>query len=293
MIQVAVISGKGGTGKTTLTGALASYFKGKIAVDGDVDASNLYMLFDPVMKEKHDYVASKKALIHKEGCIKCGICRDVCIFDAVRVDENGYFYINPFACEGCAYCYYACPVNVIDMYDEKSGEYYWGDSERGPVAYARLFPGEETSGGLVAEVRRIALSKALESPEKPSIIIDGAPGVACPATSSITGTNYVIVVTEPTVSGLHDLERAAQMIEHFSIPFGVVINKYDLSEDKTEEIKKWCEDRGIDFLGQIPFDPKVVDATRQAKPIIEVFPDSPASKAILDIIHRLQEKLSL
>jgi len=293
MIQIAVISGKGGTGKTTLTGALASYFSGRIAVDGDVDASNLYMLFEPKVFEKYDYVASKKAVINTDGCIRCGICKDVCIFDAVKIDEGGNYVIDVFACEGCGYCYYACPVRVIDMYDEKSGEYYFGISERGPLTYSSLFPGEEASGGLVAEVRRLALQKSLDDPERPSIIIDGAPGVACPAISSVTGTNYVIIVTEPTVSGLHDLGRAAEMVSHFNIPFGVVVNKYDLSVEKTEDIKQWCEDKGVEFLGEIPFDLNVVKATRAAQSVIDMFPDTPASLAIMEIIKKLEEKFQI
>jgi MinD superfamily P-loop ATPase len=284
MRQVAVVSGKGGTGKTTLAGAIAYAMPQWVAVDADVDASNLYMLFGPTASERYDYVASKKAVIDYGKCIDCGVCQNVCIFDAVY-QRDGKYYIDEFACEGCGYCYYACPVKAISLEPVKSGEYYWADSPR-PMAYARLFPGEETSGGLVAEVRRLGLSKAME--QRTSVVIDGAPGVACPAMSSITGTDFVVVVTEPTVSGLHDLERVASLVEHFSIPYGVVINKWDLSPETTERIERWVSERGVELLGKIPFDRHVVEAVRMAQPVLKVFPEAPASKAIKAIIDRLQ-----
>ncbi|MFW6119981.1 MAG: ATP-binding protein, partial [Petrotogales bacterium] len=209
MKQIAIVSGKGGTGKTTLAASLIEMFDDHVAADCDVDAPNLFLLINSNVKERHEYFGGKKAEIH-DNCIACGRCKDVCRFDAII--EGTHYSVDPFACEGCNACVQVCPVDAITMEDSKSGDYYLSESKTYSFAHALLEPGEERSGGLVAEVRKLANEIAREQ-NKNFIIIDGSPGIGCSTTSSITGTNYVIIVTEPTSSGIHDLERIIQTVE--------------------------------------------------------------------------------
>ncbi len=293
MIQVAVVSGKGGTGKTTLSASLAFLFDKEklIMVDCDVDAPNLHLVLSPKVLETTEYVGGKKATISDELCIKCGVCEQVCRFDAIYTDEEGMYYVDKYACEGCGACVLACPVDAIELKDERSGDYFLSISEKtgSYVVHALLDPGEETSGGLIAEVRKLAINKAKEE-NKEVLVIDGAPGIGCPASSSITGVTYVVIVTEPTSSGLHDLKRIVDLTRQFRRKFGVVINKYDINEDKTKEIEKWCEEEGIEIIGKIPFDPDVVKANVYGKAVVE-YSQGDAAKAIIQIFEKIKEKV--
>ncbi len=292
MIQIAIVSGKGGTGKTTLAASLAFLldWEDQVIADCDVDAPNLHLVLNPKPFETFEYVGGKKAVIDQSVCIGCDVCREVCRFDAVYV-EDGVYNIDKYACEGCNACVIACPVNAIELVDEKSGEYHVSKSEvTGSVmVHALLEPGEETSGGLVAEVRKKAIEVA-KGEGRDIVVIDGAPGIGCPATSSIVGASYVVVVTEPTSSGLHDLERIVELVRHFRRRFGVVVNKYDLNLDKTETIERFCEREDIEIIGKIPFDEDVVKANVLGKPVVE-YSDGKASKAIKEIFTNLMNTL--
>lgn len=289
MKQVAVVSGKGGTGKTTLTASLSFLMRDKVVADCDVDAPNLHLILKPEIRQRFDYWGGKKAEIHQEKCVQCGVCKEVCRFDAVDV-EDGVYKINEYACEGCKACVIACPTEAIELVQHLSGEYYSSETAQGKMAHALLSVGEETSGGLVGEVRKKAIEIA--EAEDHDIVIDGAPGIGCPPISSVTGVDYVVIVTEPTMSGIHDMQRIIQTIQSFKLRMGVVVNKYDLNPAKAEEIERYCRDNGIDFLGNIPFDEKIEEATRMAKPIVS-YPDSKAAKAIALIWEALKEKVGL
>jgi MinD superfamily P-loop ATPase len=286
MKQITIVSGKGGTGKTTLAASLIEMFDNHVAADCDVDAPNLFLLTNSKVKERHEYVGGKKAEIHN-NCIACGKCVDVCRFDAIN--EGQPFTVDSFACEGCNACVQVCPVEAITMEDSKSGDYYLSETEKYPFTHALLEPGEERSGGLVAEVRKLA-NEITRKENKDYIIIDGSPGIGCSTTSSITGTSYVIVVTEPTTSGIHDLQRIIQTVEHFRRDFSVVINKYDINLEKTEEIRNFCMENGYDLLGKIPYDDYVRKAALEARPVV-YFEDSKATKSIREIYKKLLEKL--
>ncbi|UYP01238.1 ATP-binding protein [Oceanotoga sp. DSM 15011] len=288
MKQISIVSGKGGTGKTTLSGALNFLFQNNTAADCDVDASNLYLLLNPKLKKQYDYYGGKKAFIEQDKCIKCGKCQTLCRFDAIDF-INEEFKINEYSCEGCNLCVLKCPVKAIELIDNRAGEYYLSENEKMKVIHGSLEPGEETSGGLVAEIRKKAIEVSKEE-KTDYIIIDGAPGMGCPATSSITGVNYVIIVTEPTKSGIHDLKRIIDTTKHFKRDFGIVINRFDLNIQNTELIEKFCKDNGIKLLGNISFDETVLKATQKQKSIIEY--DSKAKEDIINIFNNLMEEIS-
>ena len=248
--EIVVISGKGGTGKTTITSSLIPYFQDIVIGDCDVDAPNLQILFNPQNSEKESFYGMKKAKLDKELCIECGRCYEVCRFDAVE---------NPKKCESCSICEYVCPVGAIKMVDNEAGEIYVSETKYGKMVHACLFPGEENSGKLVAEVRKKA-KKIAQEENKKYILLDGAPGVACNVISSLTGVKKAVIVTEPTLSGLHDLERVLELIERFRIKPYFVINKYDLSLEMVNKIEEFLKDKGFEVSVKVPFDKRVVNA---------------------------------
>ena len=285
MKQIAVVSGKGGTGKTTLVGSLSVLFKNHVMADCDVDAPNLHLLMEPQLLESHEFYGSKKAVIG-DRCISCGLCKDTCRFDAIKA--GGPFEVDPYACEGCGACTLVCPAGAISLEPAKAGDYFLSRAGNFPLSHALLQPGEETSGGLIAEVRKLALKEA-EHQERDFIIIDGSPGIGCSASSSITGVNHVIIVTEPTMSGIHDLERIVETVRYFRREFSVIINKCDINLIKSQEIEDWCSKKDIEILGRIPFDQVVREAAIKAQPIVD-YPESKASISIREIFYRLKEK---
>ena len=258
--EIVVISGKGGTGKTTVTSSLIPYFQNVVIGDCDVDAPNLQILFNPQNTIKEDFFGMKKALLNKELCIQCGKCYELCKFDAVD---------NISKCESCGVCEYVCPVGAIKMVPNRAGEIFISDTKYGKIVHVCLFPGEENSGKLVAEVRKRAKQTAKEE-GKSFIILDGAPGVACNVISSLTGVRKAVIVTEPTLSGLHDLERVLSLIERFRITPYFVINKYDLSVEISQKIEDFLKERNFSVSVKIPFDKRIVDAVRKkAVPSVE------------------------
>lgn len=248
--EIVVISGKGGTGKTTITSSLIPYFQDIVIGDCDVDAPNLQILFNPQNSEKESFYGMKKAKLDRELCIDCGKCYEVCRFDAIE---------NPKKCESCSICEYVCPVGAIKMVDNEAGEIYVSETKYGKMVHACLFPGEENSGKLVAEVRKKA-KKIAQEENKKYILLDGAPGVACNVISSLTGVKKAVIVTEPTLSGLHDLERVLELIERFRIKPYFVINKYDLSVEMANKIEEFLKDKGFEVSVKVPFDKRVVNA---------------------------------
>jgi len=261
--QLTIISGKGGTGKTTVTSAFASLVQNKVMVDGDVDAADLHLILKPEIKREEEFYGGRIPVMDKEKCDECGICMDVCHFDAI------YDYIiDLVSCEGCGLCMHACPNDAIKMEENLSGHWFVSDTRFGPMVHAKLGIAEENSGKLVTLVRNQARLIA-EKDERDLIIIDGPPGIGCPVISAITGVDLVLVVTEPTLSGVHDLERILGVAKHFNIPAMVCINKYDINIENTQKIKDYCKDNNIEVVGEIPFNPIITRAMVEAKTIIE------------------------
>lgn len=251
--EIVVISGKGGTGKTTLTSSLIPYLNDVVIADCDVDAPDLDILISPKVIEKEDFFGMEKAEIDYNLCVKCGVCKNSCKFLAIDNEIS----INTTKCEGCSVCTVVCPTNAISMVKGKTGDLFHSESSYGEMFHARLLPGEEASGKLVAEVRKKAKKFAKEN-DKKVILIDGSPGVGCNVISSIIGTNIAIIVVEPTVSGIHDLKRVYELISKYPIKPYVIINKYDVSLEKTNELEKFCFENNIEIGLKIPFDKRVV-----------------------------------
>ncbi|MDP8218287.1 MAG: ATP-binding protein [Candidatus Theseobacter exili] len=264
MKQLVVISGKGGTGKTVMTGALSALAQNSVMADCDVDAADLHLLLAPEIKERHEFRSGVTACTDLSKCTGCGMCRDLCRFDAVNEDYS----IDPVSCEGCAFCSFACPAGAIEMKENVSGEWFVSDTRFGPLVHARLGIAEENSGKLVALVRKKAKEIA-EKNEAGWVIIDGSPGIGCPVIASLSGVDMALVVTEPTLSGLHDADRVIQVAKHFGVLVVLVINKYDLNHEMAGKIEEYCRQNGIKCIGKIPFDTSVVNAVVEGKTIPE------------------------
>jgi MinD superfamily P-loop ATPase len=268
MKEVVVLSGKGGTGKTSIVASLASLAKSKVMVDCDVDAADLYLLLQPVTQQRQEFWSGQKAVIDIDRCTRCGICQEVCRFDAVT-DE---FQIDPISCEGCGFCGQVCPEEAITMRENLSGHWFISETRYGPLVHARLGVAQENSGKLVALVRQeaklIAQKRGLDY-----IISDGPPGTGCPVISSISGVDLAVIVTEPTLSGMHDLDRVIGVCHYFTVPVIVGINKYDLNEDNSHQIESYCQSQGIDVAARIPFDNVVTEALVHGLPVVEYSPN--------------------
>jgi len=287
MKQLTVISGKGGTGKTSITAAFASLADNTVFADCDVDAADLHLILKPEIKKTMGFHGLKIASINKEQCTDCKKCYESCKFDAIDKKIN----LIRESCEGCSVCEYVCPVDAIEMKERDSGFAYISDTRFGPMAHAMLKTAEEASGKLVTVVRNNAKKLATKK-KKDLVIIDGPPGIGCPVIASLTGVDMVLIVTEPTLSAIHDLERILGVAHHFNIPPIVCINKYDINEDNTRKIERYCKDNNIDVVGKLPYDTIVTDAMIHEQSVIE-FSDSDLSDGIVEMWDKIKEKLIL
>ena len=287
MKEIVVISGKGGTGKTSFTACMAALFDNKVVADCDVDAANLNLVLNAAVVEEYEFVSGHRAAINKDICTSCGRCREVCRYGAISKD----YHVDKFSCEGCGACFYLCPSGAVSFDEALCGHYFVGNTKKQEIAvFAELLPGAENSGKLVTAVRKKAREIAQEKGNE-IILTDGPPGIGCTVIASLTGASYIVFVTEPTVSGVHDLKRVMELSIHFKLPGGVVINKGDLNPAYAKEIETLCLERGFDLLGSIPYEPFVSQAQRQAKTILEYAPDCLASGAIRQIYKKLSAQL--
>jgi MinD superfamily P-loop ATPase len=263
MKEVVVLSGKGGTGKTSIVGSLAALAQSKVLADCDVDAADLHLLLEPTIQQKHEFWSGQVAVIDAEGCTQCGLCQEVCRFDAIKD-----FKVNAVSCEGCGFCSNICPVEAITMKECLSGHWFISDTRYGILVHARLGIAQENSGKLVALVRQQA--KLIAQKQRLDYIIsDGPPGIGCPVISSLSGASLALLVTEPTLSGIHDLERVIGVCRHFGVPALACINKYDINEDNARQIENYCLNQGVEIAAKLPFDNVVTEALVQGLPVVE------------------------
>ena len=282
MKELVIISGKGGTGKTSLTASFAALALDAVLADCDVDAADLHVLLHPDIQQRTEFKSGLTATIDPGRCTQCGLCREVCRFDAI----DASYIVNPFACEGCKVCVQQCPAHAIDTHENVCGEWYISATQYGPMVHARLGVAEENSGKLVAIVRQQA-RKLAEEQHKDLLIIDGPPGIGCPVISATTGTDLVLVVTEPTLSGLHDLKRVAELTEHFKIPACVCVNKFDINPEMTQQIKAYCQERHVAYIGELPYDTTAIKAVVRRMPVVELT-DTDLARRIRELWIRLK-----
>jgi MinD superfamily P-loop ATPase len=293
MKQLVILSGKGGTGKTTVTAALthlAAQNHRVVLADADVDAANLGLVLSPVTQETHDFAGGRVAVVDAARCIACGRCAEVCRFDAVQVRARlgDAYTVDPLACEGCAACLYECPADAIEMQPQPAGQWFVATTRYGPLYHAHLFAGQENSGKLVTLVKQMARLRAFDD-EADLLLVDGPPGIGCPVIAALSGADLALIVTEPTVSGAHDLERVLELAVHFNIPATVLLNKADLSLVQAEVIATYCAANNIPLVGRLPYDPAVTDALVRGMPV--TMGDGLVSSALHEVWRRLQNIL--
>jgi len=280
MKQIVVISGKGGTGKTVITASFAALARNKVMADCDVDAADLHLLLHPKILERHEFKGNKKATIDRDECTRCGECIEVCRYDAIFENSKG-LVINPISCEGCGICARVCPSEAVHMEEHVSGEWFESETKYGPMVHARLGVAEENSGKLVTLVRqnatRIAHRDSLDL-----VLIDGPPGIGCPVIASLAGVDIALVITEPTLSGIHDLQRVVGVAHHFRVDASCVVNKYDINCENSDAIERWCQKEEVPVLGRIPHDRRVSEALVRGVPFVEYL-DSPAANEVRKI----------
>lgn len=287
MRELVVVSGKGGTGKTSMIAAFASLAENKVLCDADVDAADLHLVTAPENRNRHDFQAGNRAFIDPYQCTSCGLCRDLCRWEAISED----FVIDDIACEGCGVCVYFCPENAIEFPQKACGEWYLSDTRFGPMVHARLGIAEENSGKLVTLVRHEG-KKLAEEQGLDLILTDGPPGLGCPVIASLGGASSVLIVTEPTLSGRHDMERVAELADHFGVPAMICVNKFDLNEETTHAIEEYAKEKGLNFLGRVPFDPTFTKAMVQGLTIFEYDGNSDAAHAVRKIWLNIERLLN-
>ena len=286
--EIVIVSGKGGTGKTSLTAAFAALAKNSILCDADVDAADLHLLMQPEVKEQTDFMGGSKAVIDPDLCTGCGTCRTLCRFDAI----SDRYEVDPIRCEGCGVCVDFCPEQAIAFPVQRCGEWFVSDTRFGPMVHARLGIAEENSGRLVSLVRtktrQLAEARGLEL-----ILTDGPPGIGCPVIAAIGGATALVIVVEPTVSGIHDMERVVDLAAHFRVPGMVIVNKFDLNVGMTEAIEQLAEKRNILVLGRVPFDPVFTRSMVQGQTLFEYGEESPTRRVVRDIWAKIVSSPSM
>ena len=293
MKQILILSGKGGSGKTSVSASLAHLAHQDtlrtVLADADVDAANLELLLSPTILEEHEFIGGKTASINPELCIGCGICQSVCRFDAV-LENNDLYSIDPVACDGCASCMHQCPVDAITLEAQKAGTWFRSECRFGPLFHAALLPAQDNSGKLVALVKQQARQLA-ELEEYPLMIADGPPGIGCPVIAAMSGVDLALIIAEPSLAGVHDMQRAVEITQHFRIPVVVCINKADIYLEGSELIAAYCQEQGIDLVGKIPFDSQVTEAMVNGQPITVYMPDAPAAVELAKLWAALKSRI--
>jgi len=293
MIQLVILSGKGGTGKTTIAAALAHLASQEMSIvlaDGDVDAANLELVLAPSKLAEHDFTGGQVAVIDPELCTACGICEQVCRFEAIVPGTETYHVVDN-GCEGCASCFYQCPAEAIRMEEQTAGRWFHSNSRFGPLYHAHLFAGQENSGKLVTLVKQQARLQALDT-DADLLIVDGPPGIGCPVIAASAGADLALLVVEPTVSGIHDLERILGTVTHFGVPALVCVNKSDLNLSRAEEIARFCAQQQIDLVGQVTFDQVVTEAMVAGQPVT-AYGDGPVTQELKSMWARINEAVTV
>jgi len=278
--EIVVLSGKGGTGKTSIVGALAALAQSKVLADCDVDAADLHLLLRPSEKMRTEFWSGKVARIDQDRCDECGLCQELCRFHAIRD-----FQVEEASCEGCGLCHHVCPTEAITMRENMAGHWFISGTRYGPLVHARLGIAQENSGKLVAVVRQQA-RKVAEEQALDYVISDGPPGIGCPVISSLSGASLALLVTEPTLSGMHDLDRVLGVCRHFGVPATVCINKYDINEENTRQTEEQCSRQAVDVVARIPFDNAVTESIVRGVPIVE-YSDGRVTREIVTMWRRI------
>jgi MinD superfamily P-loop ATPase len=303
MKQLVILSGKGGTGKTSVAAALAHLASEELPIvlaDADVDAANMELVLNPAKLEEHVFMGGQVAIIDPDLCQICGTCFDVCRFGAILPPslppagggkERESYHVNPLACEGCASCVYQCPEDAIHAEEQQAGLWFRSDTRFGPLLHAQLFAGQENSGRLVTMVKQQARLLALDEGHK-LLIVDGPPGIGCPVIAANAGADVALLVTEPTISGVHDLERILATVNHFRVPALVLINKADMNPMHSASIEAYCRRLGIALVGKLPYDTVVTEAMVQGQPVTSYQPEGLMASALREVWARIRRRLN-